>query len=314
MKDSNDIDYYELPPSFAADVILPMYEIADGITKILPQMTLHQDFDEDNVKLKAKLAAADSESIVELNHKECLVMCQMMGMIKFYYHYIIVTATEVKDNLSAEQLEAREVFDELIEQMLELGDDIFEVFPDIREPFYADETNRKKQKDEAKTLGLNKTKVVTKISVADPATAHFISTVFAIFEFFIFHGVSEFSERVREADFCCVTEIHEVRDKYHKAVETTKRRKTYAFPLSLRDIVVLLMLNSIFQKLYFSDAGDELQGILEETTPKGGKATGTDARNYMLKMAKAMEDHLFNAAIDTEGFEEVIRPILDFPV
>ena len=315
MKQPDEIIYYELPPTFATDMILPMYSLTDGIAQVIPQMTLKEEFDEANVKLKARLSAADPESSFKMTEHECLVMCQMMGVIKFYHHYIVVAGMEGMENPSQEQLNTREMFDEVIEQIQELSDAIFEVFPSIKEPFYFDENNRKKQKDEAKTLGLDKTVVATQISIASPAMSHYMANLFAFFDFFIMLGVSDFSERVREADFCCITEVNEVREIFKKAVKATKRKATYATSLTLRDIVVLLMLNNLFQKTTFSDAGDELENIFEETAIRGeGKATAKDMRNHMLKLAKILEDHLYNAAIDIDGFEKAIRPIFNFPV
>ncbi len=296
-------------------MILPMYSLTDGIAQVIPQMTLKEEFDEDNIKLKARLSVADPESTFKMTEHECLVMCQMMGVIKFYHHHIVVAGMEGNNNVTQEQLDAREMFDEVIEEIKELSDTIFEVFPDIREPFYADETNRKKQKDEAKTLGLDKTVVATQISIANPAMSHYMANLFAFFDFFIILGVSDFSERVREADFCCITEVNEVREIYKNAVKATKRDAQYPTSLTLRDVVVFLMLNNLFQKITFSDAGDELENMFEETATRGGgKATAKDMRTHMLKLAKILEDHLYNAAIDIDGFKEAIRPILNFPV
>ena len=61
MEDAEEITYYELPPFFAQGIILPLYDLVDNISKIVPQLTCNPSFEEENAKLKARFKAEDNE-------------------------------------------------------------------------------------------------------------------------------------------------------------------------------------------------------------------------------------------------------------
>lgn len=314
MQDSDDVIYYELPPFTSQDVILHLYSLVDNISKIVPQLTCNPSFEEDNIKLKAKMHDADPEFPLLLTYVECLVMCEMMNVIKFYYKHAVLPNTEGKDNLTEQEIASREMYDEVMRKVTEITDDIFSVFTPIKEVFYHAENEEKKKKDEAKTLGLNKKKKIIYITLAHEALQNHIFALFGFFDWFIVHGTSNFSERVREMDFYCITEIKETKEMFEKGVRATKRNKKRETLFSLRDVVVILMINHLFQKAYFSDGGDEIHSLFECSTADIKELAVEDVRNHMLKMAKNFEEDLYKLEEQVVGLKEAMQPIFNFPV
>ena len=241
-------------------------------------------------------------------------MCEMMGVIKFYYKNAVLPNTEGRDNLTEQEIASREMYNEVMQKIYEISDDVFLVFPFIKEPFYDIETTEKKQKDEAKTLGLNKKKKVIYFSLANDFVSHHISALFSFFEYIIVLGTSNFSERVRESDFYCITEIKETKKVFQKSLKATKRNKDYETRFSLRDLVVLLMINHIFQKAYFSDGGDDLHKVFEDSVSHYSDLAPTAIRDHMLKMAKSLEENFCNETLSIKGLDKAMQPIFDFLV
>ena len=120
---------------------------------------------------------------------------------------------------------------------------------------------------------------------------------------------SEFSKSVRLAPFCCVTEVREVHEIVKNAIAKTKLDKKYTTSFSLRDVVVLLMLNSISQKAYFSDIGDEIHDLYDGVMQKYANYESGNLRNYLLKKAKLLEDYIIDLAKNAEGFEEATTTV-----
>ncbi len=314
MQDSDEVTYYELPPFFAQGVILPLYNLVDNISKNVPQLTCNPSFDEENAKLKARMKSEDNEFPLMMNQTECLVMCEMMCVIKFYYKNAILPNTEGRDNLTEQEIASRESYDEVMRKIYEITDEVFLVFPFIKEPFYDMETAEKKQKDEAKSLGLNKKKKVIYFSLANNFVSHHISALFSFFEYIIIHGTSNFSERVREADFCCISEVKETKKVFERSLKATNRNKDHETKLSLRDVVVVLMINNLFQKAYFSDGGDDLHKVFEDSVSHYSDLAATEMRDHMLRMAKSLENNFCSEELSIKGLKEAMQPIFDFPV
>ncbi len=314
MQDSDEVTYYELPPFFAQGVILPLYNLVDNISKNVPQLTCNPSFDEENAKLKARMKSEDNEFPLMMNQTECLVMCEMMCVIKFYYKNAILPNTEGRDNLTEQEIASRESYDEVMRKIYEITDEVFLVFPFIKEVFYQSENEEKRQMEEAKTLGLNKKKKIVYFSLANDLVSHHISALFSFFECLIINGTSNFSERVREADFCCITEIKETKKLFEKSIKATNKDKEYQTKFSLRDVVVILMINNIFQKTYFSDGGDDLHDVIEDSVSGYNDLAATEVRDHMLKMAKALEENFCNKELSLKGLDKAMQPIFDFPV
>lgn len=314
MKDADENDYFELAPYFAQNIILPIYTLVDGIYQSIPQLGDGRPFVESNLALIDRIMAEDPEYGFKLNETECIILCQTMSVVKFYYKHGVLPNTEGKDNLKQIEIESRAMYDELMEYIFDLAENIFSVFPTIREAFYQDEIAEKKRADEAKTLGLDKTKKVIFIQLTNDGFADHVMSLFSFFDYFIINGKSEFSERVRESDFCCITEVNEVHEMFKKAMKATKRSKKYKTLMSIRDVVVVLMLNNIFQKAYFSDGGDDLHNLFAGAIGIDDGIAVEEVRDFMFKIAKNLEVELCSLANDMEGFRNAINPILEFPV
>ena len=314
MKDADENDYFELAPYFAQNIILPIYTLVDGIYHSIPQLADGRPFVESNLALIDRIMAEDPEYGFKLNETECIILCQTMSVVKFYYKHGVLPNTEGKDNLKQIEIESRAMYDELMEYIFDLAENIFSVFPTIREAFYQDEIAEKKRADEAKTLGLDKTKKVIFIQLTNDGFADHVMSLFGFFDYFIINGKSEFSERVRESDFCCITEVNEVHEMFKKAMKATKRSKKYKTLMSIRDVVVVLMLNNIFQKAYFSDGGDDLHNLFAGAIGIDDGIAVEEVRDFMFKIAKNLEVELCSLANDMEGFRNAINPILEFPV
>ena len=314
MDESYDIDCYETPPFFAQEVIIAIYLLVNGIYQSTPELLKNSPFKKENAALVARIKEADPESVFRLNNTECVVLCQTMSVMKFYYQHVVIPNTEGKENLTEIETQTKNMYDELMEHVLEMANNIFLLFPSLKEPFYEDEVREKKKKEEAKTLGLDKTKCIISIQLSNQALETHITALFDFFDYFIVNGKSNFSERVREADFCCITEIKEVREMFAKAVKATKRSKKKRTLLSMRDVVVVVMLNNIFQKAYFSDAGDDLHNLFAGSIGDIEDLEAEEVRDYMFKVAKNLEEELCKMANPMDGFEEAMEPIFDFPV
>jgi len=308
------IDYYEMPPYVAQGVILPIYNLVDTICKMAPQLGENLPFVGENAKLRERMNVEDPESSFRMNYLECVVLCQTMSMVKFYHENIVVPKTEGKENLLPFEVDSRKMFDELMERIIKISDSIFIVFPVIKAAFYEQEIREKKISDEAKTLGLDKDKKIIYINLSNHLIEHHITALFSFFDYFIINGTSDFSERVRESDFCCITEVKEVKEIIQKAIKPTKRNKKLKTILSLRDVVVILMMNNVFQKSYFSDGGDDLHYMIESSIDENQDVVAEEVRDHLLKTAKSLEEEMCKLANDMDGFKEAMQPIFDFPV
>ena len=314
MSDTNEILYYEMPPFVAKEIMIPINQFVDNIYKAIPQLAFDDSFVEKNNKLRARMENEDPESSFRMNDLECITLCQVMSVVKFYNNNVVIPNTVGRGDLTDEEEGIRRMCEELMEHVIEIADSIIQVFPLIREPFYSEEIAAKKKKDEEKTLGLNKKKKIIELSFDDERVFNHINALYGFFDYTIVNGSTNFSERVRESDFYCITEINEVRIILQKAEKATKRNKDRRTKLSLRDVVVLLMVNNIFQKAYFSECGDELDQILESSVADKGDLAATQIRDYMLRMAKNIEKEICKYADDNEDFKVAMQPIFDFPV
>lgn len=314
MDPSNDIVYYEMPPFFAQGIVLPIYTYVEQIYKAVPQLAVNTPFQNENVTLITRINETDPESSFRLNFMECLALSQTMSILKFYYQNLVIPSIQGKEILTDIEKQTLQACEVLMENVIEIADSIFLLFPSIRDPFYQEEIAEKKKKDEAKTLGLDKTTHILYVQLTNQFMVHHIKSLFAFFDYFIINGQSDFSNRVRESAFCCITDVNEVREMFTKAVKATKRNKKRRTYFSLRDVVVFLMLNNIFQKSFFSDGGDHLHNFFADTILNNQDLQVSEVRDYMLKMAKSIEEEFYNLAKDMDGFMDAINPIFNFPV
>lgn len=314
MSDFDEILYYELPPFIAQEVMIPLNNFVNDIYKAIPQLALNELFVEENKKLRERMENEDPESSFSMNNLECLILCQRMSLVKFYFNHVVIPNTVGRDNLTEEEEGIKRMCEELMEHIINIAESIFLIFPLIKEPFYSEEIAAKKKKDEEKTMGLNKKEKIIELSFDDERVFHHINALFSFFDCIIVNGITNFSERVRESDFYCITEINEVRIILQKAEKATKRNKSRRTKLSLRDVVVLLMVNNIFQKSYFSECGDELDDILASSVSDIDELAAVKIRDYMLRMAKNIEKEICNYASNRDDFKEAMQPIFDFPV
>lgn len=123
-----------------------------------------------------------------------------------------------------------------------------------------------------------------------------IKASFAFFDCLIIGSDSNFSSRVLGANFCCATEIKEITARYNLAVEAAKLDGAYEMIISLRDVVVILMVNNIWQKSYFSNGGDEVHALLEKSLFGEANATMEQMREFLLTNANTLYVHLCNQA------------------
>ncbi len=314
MKEPEEVVYYKLPPFYAERIILPLYKIVEEIAVTLPSFMLNPEFAEMHTSVKERMMAADQEMPFIMNYHDCMVVCEMMIMIKFYYYQVEVPCTEGRDDLREDEKKSLEMFEICMKHIKDIGDDIVAVFPVLTKPFFQDETKIKKEKDEAKTLGLDKTTMAIQFSLADKAWSSYIIGLFTCFNYFIMQGESDFSARVRAAPFCCVTEVREVREIFNNALAETNLDEDYIASFSLRDVVVLLMMNNISQKAFFSDGGDKMHDFYDKVTNDAIGDKSVNMRDYMLMYAKVLQEIVCHLAKNTEGFEEAMKPILAFAV
>ena len=314
MEESEEVVYFELPPSYADKLILPMYQIVEGIMVALPGLKYCAGFGEMHDSVQERMKNADTEIPFIMTHDDCMAIIDMMSILKFYYYRVIMPNTDVRDSLSESDNKIMEMYEKCMTHISEIGEDIVAVFPSLSEPLFCNETLMKKEKDDAKSMGLDKTTMAIQISLADGQWATYMNTLFVFFEYFIIQGESNFSERVRAAPFCCVTEVREVHEIFKNATAETKLNHRYTTSFSLRDVVVLLMLNNISQKAFFSDCGDAIEDFLDRMMQKLDNYEPGKLRNFMLKHAKLLEEYMYGIAKNTEGFDEAMKPILAFEV
>ena len=314
MDEPQEIAYYELPPFYISNLIIPMFNIAESVSKIVPELGPNPEFVDITDSLYARIYIANSEDPFLFGYHDCLVVLEIMSKLKFYYRNAVLPNTEGKEILTKEEFAARNMFDNLMLQIKEIADGIIKVFPILAEPFYQEEKRIQKEKDEAKTLGLDKTTPIILMSLANEQWADYIESLFDLFELFIWLGTSEFSERVRAADFCCITEVREFKQFFDTTLEITKIDKDYKFSLSLRDVVVMLMMNSISQKAYFADCGDDLIAFYQSQIIEEDDISAIEVRNHMLRYGETLKEYIYDAVKDKKGFQEAIQPIFDFPV
>jgi len=316
MQQPDETIYYQLPPFCIQNLILPAYAIAEDIKKPVPELATNPTFEKNNNALKERMEAADPKDIFKLDFLDCVVMCQTLSLLKFYYDNIILQNADRKNNLNRKVIPHSKMLNAMIGQITRILEDIYLVLPILNKPFCEDETVASMLINAIKTLGLDKEKVVASLYMAEVEMVNLINATFAFFTRFLLFGESDFSNRLHKESFCCTTEIREVTELFNLAKEATKLDEDYVMPLSLRDVVVLLMVNNLFQKNYFSDGGDEVYELLESlhTEEEKEKATTEDIRDYMLGTARELDEYLRTQASHVDGFAEAMQPIYDFAV
>ena len=314
MEESEEIAYYELPPFYIGNIITPLFILSEGLGKTIPLLGPNPNYADIAESLQTRISIAKSEEVFMMSYQDCLVVLEVMSKIKFYYNRIILPNIENNENLIQEDFEMFEMFKSIIEQIKEIGDAMIAIFPILEEPFYADERRLKKEKEEAKSLGLDKTTTIVQMSLSNERWSKFVTSIFVLFEYFIWLGESEFSQRVREADFCCITEIREVKELIEREIAATKLDQHHPTSFSLRDVIVLMMINTILQKAYFSDCADELYASFSDPMKDDEEQNPKKLRDYVLSHAAAVNEYLLEQACDKEGFQEALEPIDEFPV
>ena len=161
---------------------------------------------------------------------------------------------------------------------------------------------------------MNKKKKIVYFHLSKEELELHITELFGFFENFIMKGTYTFCERLRNSDFFCITEIKEVQQIFEKAKIPKKNNKKLKTHLSLRDVVVILMLNNMYQKAYFSDGGDDMDATLTNAISGIDGVELEGVRGFMLKLAKNLEEQMSEAAINVLGFKEAMQPIYDFEV
>jgi len=244
-----------------------------------------------------------------------VVLAQMLNFTEFYHEKILLPKIKGVYPFTEKEKTHKQQLDGMMEQISSISEDIYTAIPMMDRSFSDDPILVKMLINCIKTLGLDKEKEVARLCFEkEHKMVAIIKASFAFFDRFIIGSDSDFSSRVLGANFCCSTEIKEVTARYNLAVETAKLDEAYEMILSLRDVVVILMVNNIWQKSYFSDGGDEVHALLEKSLPEEGNATMEQMREFLLNNAKALDEHLCNQAHNTKGFEEAMQPIYDFAV
>ena len=81
-----------------------------------------------------------------------------------------------------------------------------------------------------------------------------------------------------------------------------------------RDVVVMLMMNSISQKSYFADCGDDLIAYYQSQIIEEDDISATEIRDHILRYGETLIEYIYEAVKDKKGFKEAIQPIFEFPV
>jgi len=79
-----------------------------------------------------------------------------------------------------------------------------------------------------------------------------------------------------------------VKELFENAMRLTKRNKKGKTKLTLRDAVVLLMVNNVFQKAFFSDGGDDLHNFFAHCVDDIEGLGVEEVRTNLLKTAKGL--------------------------
>ena len=315
MQQPDEITYYELPPFCIPNLIFPAYAISDSVWECTAELENNPTYEKNNNALRERMLAANPQDVFKLSFLDCVVMGQMLNFIEFYHDNILLPKTKGNYHFTEKEKAHKDMLDGMMARLASISEDIYSIIPMMDRSFCEDETIVQLLVNAIKTLGLDKEKKVASLHIAEGhEMVALISASFAFFDRFALYGELDFSNRLREAGFCCTTEIKEVTKLFNLAIEEAKLDEDYEMPLSLRDVVVILMLNNIWQKNYFSDGGDEIHTVLDDCLKDKGRATTEEIRNYMLATAKELDEYLRLQACQTDGFEEAMQPIYDFAV
>lgn len=315
MQNIDTIIFYELPPYCVPNTILPSYAIMDSVWDSTAELVHNPTYENNTNALKESMVNWNPKDIFGLTFLDCVVMGQMLNFIELYYEKILLPKTKSVYPFTVKEKAHKEQLDGMMEQISSIIEDIYTLIPTMDRSICDDPIIIKLFINCIKTLGLDKEKEVARLHFKEEREiVSIIKISFAFFDRFIIAGDSDFSARVLGANFCCSADIKEVTALYNISVEKAKLDETYEMKLSLRDVVVLLMVNNIWQKCYFSDGGDEVHSIIENCLTKGGNATMEQMREFLLVNARALDKHLTSQAHDAEGFKEAMKPIYDFAV
>ena len=316
MQQPDEIIYYQVPPFCVLTILLPAYAISDNVWGSTAELVNNPTFEKNKEALKERMEAADPHVDFEMTFLDCVLICQVLSFLEFYYESILLPKKNSNYHFTEKETAHKEILDAIIDQIIKIREEIFVVLPILNKPFCEDKAATKIIANAIKTLGLDKEKVVACLCMVEVEKVNLINAAFAFFTRFLLYGESDFSNRLHEEVFCCTTEIREVEELFYQAKEKAKLNEEYAMPLSLRDLVVLFMMNNLFQKNYFSDGDDEVYEVLESlhTEEEEEKASTEDIRDYMLRTARELDDYLRAIGSHVDGFAEAMQPIYDFAV
>ena len=310
---SEESNFY-LPEVLQHDFLHTVYILANQFTESGWLPPFSETFIVGGAALIKRADEETNEAFFEMNYGECLFLLELMSRLETVFQFTLPTFKEKMEDMTEEERENYEVSIDLVEMMTQVKAEMIEAFPAINKIFEEAEIIRKKEADEKKTMGLDNVKILNGMSLKDPFYGYFFLNLFNFFEGFIILGGSSFSERVREADFYCIKDIKAVRERVIKATEDALVEPDYYLQFTLEDTFVLFMVNNIFQKIFASDAADEVDIFMDKVKMFGKSNSAKEMRGFMLQLSAKLQTLLEHIGEFHEDFYDLVEPVEEFGV
>ncbi len=314
MNDENEAPKYLLRAVLQKNFLTTVYIVAKDFTDNGHLPPMNESFLKGSDALMKRAEDEENETYFEMEYVECLYLLDMFSRIEAVFTLTLPTFEARLLEMTEIERENYEMSIALKEMMTQVKNEMTETFPQLGEIFEEAEKLRKKMIDDAKTMNLDNENVINAISMKEPFHGNYILLMFSFFEAFITLGESSFSKRVREADFYCIKDIKAVRERMINAIAESLVQTDYFLEFTLEDLFVLFMVNHIYQKIYASDAGDDVEYFMVNTKFSGFTATVKEIRTFTLQLSAKLELLLAKIGEDDFDFEDLIVPVKEFEV
>lgn len=218
---------YYLPEVLQHSFLHTVYIVANQFTDSGWLPPFSETFKAGGAAIIKRADEEKNEAFFEMHYGECLLLLDMMSRIETVFQVTLPNFKEKEEEMTEFERENYDMSVSLVEMITQVKEEMTEAFPEINELFANVEIIRKKEAAERKTMGLDSVKILNGMSLKDPFYSYFFLNLFNFFEAFIVLGKSNFSERVREADFYCIKDIKAVRERIIKATEDALLQPDY---------------------------------------------------------------------------------------
>lgn len=315
---NHDDSYYLMPANYAKAFIPGLYRLAQDSIKNGLSNADKPAIAEGTHNLVNKIKELADDSDFRMSFSDCVLMYGIMVKVKIMFHTVKAKIEYGKENTQKEEVRSLFHFSNDIQRFIDsVMDDLCETFPDFRPEVARFQNDLRKLELSFRKMDVDNEDAVIRFYLKEEIERKFFLLIFQMFDLAVLKIEYEFSKSVREAGFFYESDFTDVFEKLKKAMgeEATDGEETTELDLTLRDAIVVYTASNITQKLFLTDAGDDIMVIFNRVSVEiANGMSATDLRSLYLQMAARINEAIEEGAIDEETFVTYIEPVKEFSI